>query len=110
VVLLAASTQVQSGLLYGDWFSAWGYLPYWGAAVDPSWLWGYPGAVVPYTYQTGTLLVSMLDVRAPRSETKTIPLLWSAGLDGLVGDATTMARIHAGIAQAFDQSPYLRQN
>src|SRR4051812_39938944 len=28
VVLLAASTKVQSGLAYADWFSSWGYLPY----------------------------------------------------------------------------------
>ena len=63
---------------------------------------------MPYTYRTGTLLVTMIDVRAQRADTKTIPMLWAAGLDGLVGDASTMARIHAGIDQAFEQSPYLR--
>ena len=108
LVLVAASTRVETGFLYSDWFSAWGYLPYWGASVDPSWAWGFPGGAVPYSYQAGTLLVTMIDVRAPRSETKTIPMLWAAGLDGLVGDASTMARIHAGIDQAFEQSPYLR--
>src|SRR4051812_21503465 len=111
VVLLAASTQIQTGLAYGDWYSSWGYLPYWGTSVDPSWAWGYPGGAVPYSYQSGTLLVAMLDVGAPRDlTTKTIPLLWAAGLDGLVGDGSTMTRIRAGLDQAFAQSPYLRLN
>jgi hypothetical protein len=110
IVLLAASTQVQTGLLYSDWFPAWGFLPYWGTSVDPSWAWGFPGGAVPYAYQSGTLFVTMIDVRAPRDETKTIPMLWAAGLDGLVGNSSTLARIQAGIDQAFEQSPYLRLN
>jgi hypothetical protein len=111
IVLLAASTQTQTGLAYGDWYSSWGYLPYWGASVDPSWAWGYPGGAIAYSYQSGTLLVAMIDVNAPRdATTKTIPLLWAAGLDGLVGDGTTKERIRAGIDQAFAQSPYLRLN
>ena len=111
LILLAASTQVQTGIAYSDWFSAWGYLPYWGGSVNDAWAWGYPGGAVPYAYQSGTLLVAMIDVSAPRDlATKTIPLLWAAGLDGLVGDGTTPERIRAGINQAFFQSPYLRIN
>jgi hypothetical protein len=111
VVLLAASTQIQTGVAYGDWYSAWGYLPYWGTSVDPSWAWAYPGGTVPFSYQTGTLLVAMLDLTAPRDTTiRTIPLLWAAALDGLVSDGSTMTRIRAGIDQAFAQSPYLRLN
>ena len=110
VVLLATSTRVQTGVIYSDWFAAWGYLPYWDASVDPSWAWAFPDGVVPYAYQSGTLLVTMIDVRAPRADTKTIPMLWAAGLDGLVGDSSTTARIRAGIDQAFEQSPYLRLN
>jgi hypothetical protein len=111
LVLLAASTQIQTGIAYSDWFSAWGYLPYWGGSVNDSWAWGYPGGAVPYAYQSGTLLVAMIDVSTPRDvTTKTIPLVWAAGLDGLVGDGTTTERIRAGIDQAFVQSPYLRIN
>jgi hypothetical protein len=109
LVLLAASTQVQTGMLYGDWFSAWGYLPYWGPTVDPSWAWGAPAGIA-YSYQSGTLLVTMIDVRAQDSNAKVIPMLWAAALDGLVNEATTLSRIHTGINQAFDQSPYLRLN
>jgi hypothetical protein len=108
VVVVAASTRIQTGILYTDWYSAWGFLPYWGTGVDPSWAWGMPAGAVPYAYQAGTLLVTMLDVRTPRDDTKTIPMLWAAGLDGVVGDASTVARIHAGIDQAFAQSPYLQ--
>jgi hypothetical protein len=52
----------------------------------------------------------MIEVSAPRDATKTIPLLWAAALDGVVGDASTIERIRAGIDQAFEQSPYLRVN
>ena len=66
--------------------------------------------MVAFSYQTGTLLVSMIDVRSQHTDAKTIPLLWAAALDGLVGDQSTMTRIRAGINQAFEQSPYLRLN
>lgn len=110
LVLVAASTQVQTGILYTDWFSAWGYLPYWGSTVDPSWAWGAPAGMVEYSFQTGSMLVAMIDIRAPRGDAKVIPMLWAAGLDGLVGEGTTLSRIRAGIDQAFEQSPYLRVN
>ena len=110
LILVAASTRVETGVAYGSWFSAWGYLPYWGAPVDASWGWGMPVGAVPYSFQAGTLLVTMLEVRAPRDSTKRIPLLWAAALDGVVGDESTIPRVIDGIDQAFEQSPYLRVN
>jgi hypothetical protein len=110
LILVAASTRIETGVAYGSWFSDWGYLPYWGAPVDASWAWGVPGGAVPYSFQAGTLLVTMLEVSAPRDETKRIPLLWAAALDGVIGDDSTIPRVIDGIDQAFEQSPYLRLN
>jgi hypothetical protein len=108
VVLVAASTQIRSSLIDPDWFGTWGYLPFWGAGVDPTWVWGLSVSEIPYTYQVGTLIITMLNVRAPNVTRKRIPVLWAAGIDGVVGDPSTATRALVGIAQAFAQSPYLR--
>jgi hypothetical protein len=117
VVLVAASTRIQTGVAYTDWYGAWGYLPYWGAGISSTWAWGVPVGI-PYAYQAGTVLITMLDLRAPRAQLaqrqsgdvdERIPLLWAAALDGVVTDATnTAARALDGIDQAFAQSTYLR--
>jgi hypothetical protein len=109
VVLNAAATRIESGIAYTDWYGAWGYLPYWGPAVNASWAWGVPAGALPYAFQAGTLLTVMLDVRGPRNvETREIPLLWAAAVDGVVSGGSTTARVLAGVDQAFAQSPYLK--
>jgi hypothetical protein len=109
VVLVAASTRTQAGVAYGNWFGVWGYLPYWDAGVSADWGWGMPADELPYVYQAGTLLITMLDVRAQNADTRRIALLWAAAIDGFVTDAvTTKDRTLAGIDQAFTQSSYLK--
>jgi len=108
VLLVAANTRVQTGVAYVDWFGAWGYLPYWGSAVGNGWTWGVPAGAVPYAFQAGTILITMLDRRADNPMLRSIPLLWAAGIDGVVTNtASTTERALAGIDQAFAQSPYL---
>jgi hypothetical protein len=107
VVLVAASTRIQTAVVYDDWFGAWSYLPYWGAPVDASWAWGVPSGV-EYAFPAGTLLISMLDLRAQRTDTKSIPLLWAAAIDGVLSNPeNTTDRALLGINQAFAQSAYL---
>jgi len=108
VVLVGASTRIQTTWAYSDWFGAWGYLPYWGGAVDASWGWGAP-AGIPYSFPAGTLFISMLDLRGERPDSKRIPLLWAAAIDGVITSAgSTTQRALLGIDQAFAQSDYLR--
>ena len=108
VLLIAANTRIQTGVAYFDWFGAWGYLPYWGPSVDDGWIWGVPGGAVPYAFQAGTILITMLDRRADNPTVRSIPLLWAAGIDGVVTNtASTTERALVGIDQAFAQSPYL---
>lgn len=109
IVLVAASTRIQTGVTYTDWFGAWGYLPYWGAGVGSSWAWGAPAGAIPYVYEAGTLLVTMLDLRGENAALGSIPLLWAAAVDGVVsGPAVTAERALEGIDQAFAQSAYLQ--
>jgi hypothetical protein len=66
--------------------------------------WCYP---VAYSYQTGTFLMVMLD---NSDTTTTATALWVAGLNGVLEgstQATLTTRLHNGIHQAFEQSPYL---
>lgn len=108
VVLTAATTRIQTGVVYTDWYGAWGYLPYWGPAVNDAWAWSTPDGAVPYSFPAGTLIVVMIDLRGERPETQEIPLLWAAAVDGVISGAReTAERAVAGIDQAFAQSDYL---
>ena len=108
VLLVADNTRIQTGVAYVDWFGAWGYLPYWGPTVDAGWGWGVPAGAVPYAFQAGTILITMLDRRADNPTLRSIPLLWAAGIDGVVTNAASTAeRALIGVDQAFAQSPYL---
>lgn len=110
VVLTAATTRIQTSVVYTDWYGAWGYLPYWGPAVTGAWGWSTPSGAVPYSFPAGTALIVMLDVRNQRADTQEIPLLWAAAIDGVISGASeTAERVRDGINQAFAQSPYLER-
>ena len=95
VIIISVVTQSSwvSGGCYYDWWYGWWY-PYYG--------WCYP---VYYTYDTGTLLIAMLDNDVAEARNG----LWVAAMNGLLGDnnAGTLSRVNEGIEQAFDQSSYL---
>lgn len=107
LVVIGAMTKVEVGVSYTTWYGAWGWLPYWGVA-DPSWIWGAPVGAIPYVYEVGTLVLTMVDLRAPRATTKRVPLLWVAAVNAVLSGDVTLPRALAGIDQAFAQSPYLR--
>jgi hypothetical protein len=82
-----------------DYFYGW-----WGG-----WGWYYPPVYYPYSYQTGTLLVGMLDVRGTSGGTTDVPMVWVAAVNGVLRSTSsaTVARVNELIDQAFAQSPYL---
>jgi len=107
IVLVGASTRIQTGWFYNDWYSSWGYLPYFGPATA-SWGWGVPATAVPYAFPAGTLLITMLDRRNFDTATRTVTLLWAAAVDGVIGTTEgTLERADVGVDQAFVQSDYL---
>ena len=106
VIVLGALSQTEVGVIYPDWFGAWGWLPYWGPAADPTWIWGVP-AGVPYVFEVGTLVITMVDLRTPREVTKEVPLLWVASINAVLNGTANLPRALNGIDQAFKQSPYL---
>jgi hypothetical protein len=93
VVVSSVSKQTTvSGGCYSWWYS-W-YYPYYG--------WCYP---VYYTYQTGTLLIVMVDPDYTESRTA----MWVAAINGILEDTSAgiLTRVQNSIDRAFLQSPYL---
>ena len=98
------NTNAYIGYPWWDW---WGWYPGWGCC-GPGYGWGYPSAPVVVQYDTGTLVITMVDPNGAAADV--IPVNWVAGMNGVLGSGGTTIRITDGIDQAFDQSPYLRTN
>ena len=92
------------------WWDWYGWYPGWGCC-GPGYGWGYPSAPVA-VYDTGTLVITMVDPNRMGADVNTLPVIWVAGIQGLLqgSEAGISARITDAIDQAFDQSPYLRTN
>jgi Domain of unknown function (DUF4136) len=104
VVLVGATARVDLAS-YSPWYGYWGwYYPYPGG-----WSWYYPYPVVSYNYTIGTLVILMTDLDSANPNTETYEVPWVAAINGVLDDDTAdkQSRISRGIAQAFDQSPYL---
>ncbi|QQS50525.1 MAG: DUF4136 domain-containing protein [Bacteroidota bacterium] len=92
---------------YVGWYPGypyWGYGGYWGGYYP---YYGYP---VTYSYSTGTVLIEMVDGPTIDIEKGLLPIVWLAGIDGLLRESTASNQeyIAKGINQAFKQSPYLK--
>lgn len=94
VITFANQSTWVSGGCYSWWYS-W-YYPYSG--------WCYP---VYYTYETGTMIIVMLDANYNEQR----DALWVASINGILQDTSTgiATRISNSIDQAFTQSPYLSE-
>jgi len=107
-VYVVATVTSQTSTYWVYWWDYWGWYPYWpvgwsGASAN----WYYPGYWYPYSYTTGTVLIGIADARPPVTDGR-VPLMWSAGVNGVLADqSTNVAIAQAAINQAFDQSPYL---
>ena len=79
--------------------------------------WGYPGYGYNYpycgyyTYNTGSLIVDMVDLKNTDTTTN-LNAVWSSTSFGVLSssDDTNLNRALKSIDQAFNQSPYLLQN
>lgn len=87
----------------------WGYPGYWGPGYWGSWgSWYYPYPVV-YSYSVGSLLVEMVNLKAPKGENTKLPIVWTAYMSGLLSgsDKFNIQLTTRAIEQAFVQSPYI---
>ena len=107
-VYVVATVTSETSTYWVYWWDYWGWYPYWPVGwTGASASWYYPGYWYPYSYTTGTVLIGMADARKPATDGR-IPLMWSAGVNGVLADQGTNVSIAtAAIDQAFEQSPYL---
>ena len=82
---------------YWYWSYCWYYPPGWGG--------------VQYAYTAGTVFIEMGDLENFTVPGDDIPIMWLAGINGLLDDTSLglVERIQDAITQAFTQSPYLEQ-
>jgi len=108
VVLAAVFVSENTGVAYADWWGSYGYWGGWPAGYGAGWDWGVPGAEVTFTYASGTLAITMLDLRNGDASTQRVPVLWAALINGVITSVAPDNAL-AGISQAFLQSPYLER-
>ena len=93
-----------TGGWYGGWWDAGFWGPYWGGG----WYYPYP---VTYSYDTGTLVMEMIDLKRPADKSKQnkLPIIWHAYAAGLLygNSHINMQLTLRAINQAFAQSPYI---
>jgi hypothetical protein len=63
------------------------------------------------TYETGTLLISMVETARIDSTNPELPVIWSGAVNGVIEDskANNQERLAKNINQCFIQSPYLNK-
>lgn len=108
-VLVGVTSSDYYALGGGYWWGWWGWYPGWG--YYPGWGGGwYPGYGYAYSYTTGTLLLTMLDPARSNEENKTLAVVWSGALNGILesSESSNRTRIIGGIDNMFTQSPYLK--
>ena len=85
---------------------------YWGW-YEPDWDysdygWGYGWEVDTYSYETGSILIQMVDQKNPGNNNKKLNSVWACYINGVIyNNENITAAINKDINQAFTQSQYL---
>lgn len=108
-----ATTRFISWVSY-PWFAWWGFYPaFESGPFDPSWGIAYPwaGVITAFEYDTGTIVIEMLDARDIDPDDPRLNALWGSAMNGILSgsDEAIAARVTASIDEAFALSPYLRR-
>ena len=111
LVTVVASTEYTAYASYPMW-DYWGYYPGWGYpgwGYGPGWGYYYPPTYNVASYEQGTLFIDMLDPNNPVTGTERLPIVWTAGIRGVLGtsQSVTQTRLVSNITRAFNQSSYL---
>lgn len=96
---------VDSGI-YGGWWGPGYWGPYWS-----DWYYPYP---ISYSYDTGTLVMEMVDLtKQPTDPTQKVklPVIWHTYASGLLygNSHIDMQLTLRAVDQAFKQSPYIKK-
>jgi Domain of unknown function (DUF4136) len=94
-----------------------GYWSGYGGYYDP-YYWGYPGSFYyypysyAYTYETGTLVVELIDLKHRVQNNNKLYVVWNMLASGVLSDSNgdNMQKAFDAIDQSFVQSPSLKSN
>jgi hypothetical protein len=102
-MLLMPAAMSSTQYYYYYWY-CWWYGGYW-----PGWGWYYPPYYSVSSYTTGSVVMTISDpnIDNPINKSK---LSWLAAMNGLASGNNDVDRVLDGVDQAFEQSPYLRNN
>lgn len=112
VLTVSAVSTRNAGYYWYYWYDYWGWWGYWPPYYGPGWGGYYPwGSVLMYSYTTGTLIISMIDVESYDPDEEEATIRWNASINGVLegSDQYILNRIERGINQAFSQSAYLKK-
>ena len=114
VSALSSEHEVYTWYPYWGWY--WGY-PYKSTAAQKStgtYSYYYPWYPYSsyYSYQSGSVLMEMVDVARINPDVEAIPVIWAGILNGVLesSESGVKNRLSKGIDQCFIQSPYLLKN
>jgi hypothetical protein len=108
IVLVNVAVSTTTGVVSYPVWNYWGWWGGWDGGYGPTWSYYYGNYVVPYSYSTGTLLVTILDNKDRSVATQRLPIVWLGAANGLLTGSNTQSRITSHIGEMFSQSPYLK--
>jgi hypothetical protein len=118
VSALTSEHEVYTWYPYWGWY--WGYpmYPYNPAQVEKStgatsyYYYPWPPYGTTYNYQSGSVLIEMVDEARVDPGVDEIPVIWAGIVNGVLqsSDSGTKNRLSKGIDQCFNQSPYLMKD
>lgn len=84
----------------------WWDTGYWGPFWGGGWYYPYP---ITYTYDTGTLVIEMVDLRQKEEKASKLPVIWRTTNSGTLygNNNLNVELVHRSIKQSFQQSPYI---
>jgi hypothetical protein len=114
VSAISSTHEVYTWYPYWGWY--WGY-PYKSTAAEKimstsSYYYPWPPYSSSYSYQSGSVLMEMVDVARVNPAVEEIPIIWAGIINGVLesSESGVKARLSSGIDQCFIQSPYLLKN
>lgn len=93
-----------------SYWGGWWDIGYWGPFWGGGWYYPYP---VSYQYNTGSIILEIVDLRQTSEETSEhrLPVIWYANSEGLLSGSSrvNLTLIQRAIAQSFEQSSYIQK-
>lgn len=95
-----------TNVVVGGYFDGWWNCGFWGPWSG--WYYPYP---VSYSYDTNTLVLEIVDLKAAESADGKLPVVWYANASGFdFGGRYNLQLLEDAVDQAFGQSPYIKAN